>query len=66
VNCPTCGHGENRVLATQGGSERVTRLRQCCQCGKRWKTAEAPLEVLERAERVLSAARQLQVLAGEV
>lgn len=66
MKCPTCGHDENRVLSTQGATERVTRLRQCCQCGKRWKTVEAHLEVLDKAERVILAARQLQALAGEV
>lgn len=66
MKCPTCGHLENRVLSTQATPERTTRLRQCCQCGKRWKTAEAHLELFERADRVIVAARQLQQLAGEV
>lgn len=66
MKCPTCGHLENRVLSTQATPERTTRLRQCSQCGKRWKTAEAHVDLFDRADRVIVAARQLQALAGEV
>ena len=66
MHCPTCSHDENRVLATKGEADRITRLRQCCRCGKRWKTAEVSMEVFDKADRVISTARQLQALTGEV
>ena len=66
MHCPTCSHNDNRVLSTKGEADRITRLRQCCRCGKRWKTVEASTEVIDKADRVIAAARELQALTGEV
>lgn len=65
MNCPTCGHDASQVLTTKATDDRVTRQRQCCRCGKRWKTVEADVGMLDRAARILEAARTLQDLAGE-
>lgn len=42
VKCPTCGHGEHRVIRTDEREAVVRRTRECAQCLKRWATVEAP------------------------
>jgi transcriptional repressor NrdR len=42
MNCPFCGHGDNRVVDSRdvrSGSE-VRRRRECSECGKRFTTYE--------------------------
>lgn len=42
MNCPFCGHGDNRVVDSRdvrSGAE-VRRRRECSECGKRFTTYE--------------------------
>lgn len=52
MNCPTCGHGDHRVLRTDEADDRIVRTRECLRCAKRWRTAEVPADVLARADEV--------------
>jgi transcriptional regulator NrdR family protein len=63
LKCPACGHNENYIVRTLPEDDGlVKRTRQCEQCGARWRTGEVRIEDLERANRVLSAVRQIQDL----
>lgn len=55
MNCPACSGVDHRVLRTDEARDRILRTRQCGSCGKRWRTAEVPVDVLERAEDVREA-----------
>lgn len=61
MKCPTCGHGDHRVLRTKGDR----RTRECLQCGKRWHTVEAPEQMYRRAAEVLELGRRLREIHGE-
>ncbi len=65
MNSPTCGHSDSWIVRTKNNGKGVVhRVRQCERCGCRWKTGEVPIADLERATRIVEAAKQLQVLAG--
>jgi transcriptional regulator NrdR family protein len=40
VKCPTCGHGEHRILRTKERGSAIRRNRQCDRCGHKWATLE--------------------------
>jgi transcriptional regulator NrdR family protein len=63
--CPTCGHGEHRVLRTDAGDGRIQRTRECVRCGKRWHTAEVTADVLAKANEIREAYRKLGQAVGE-
>ena len=51
VVCPHCSHDESRVINSRPTGDLYTRRRRvCAQCGERYTTVEAPLEVLRRLE----------------
>lgn len=60
MNCPTCGHGDHRVLRTDAGEDRIVRTRECIRCGKRWRTAEVPADVLARADEIRDVYRRIR------
>ncbi|MCM2282325.1 MAG: transcriptional regulator NrdR [Bdellovibrionaceae bacterium] len=47
MKCPFCGHQEDRVLDTrvQREGETIRRRRECLECGGRFTTVEALLQV---------------------
>lgn len=59
MNCPTCGHTESRVLRTKEDAAAVVRIRECLECGKRWKTSEVPTKIYERAAATIYAYQDL-------
>lgn len=65
MKCPTCGHGDHRVLRTDAGADRIVRTRECLQCGKRWRTAEVPATVFERAAEIREAFDLMKRTVGE-
>lgn len=46
MDCPRCGCGEIRAIATNGKeTDRVTRQRRCVSCRHVWYTVELPVSV---------------------
>jgi transcriptional regulator NrdR family protein len=52
MQCPKCSGTEHRVLQTDPAEGRITRRRQCDDCGARFTTSEVPIAVFERAREV--------------
>jgi len=54
VNCPYCGHSENKVVDSRDtdSKEAIRRRRECLACGQRFTTyekiEEIPITVLKR------------------
>lgn len=46
--CPSCTHGNTRVLRKDG----LRRRRECLDCGRRWSTEEWPVADLKEAKRL--------------
>jgi transcriptional regulator NrdR family protein len=63
MNCPLCKSDQNFVTHTRAEETIIRRGRQCRECGKRWLTIEAAVEVYKRSEAALKLARQLHDLA---
>jgi transcriptional repressor NrdR len=55
VNCPYCGHSEDKVIDSREVNEGIRRRRQCLGCGQRFTTYErlqpASLFVIKKDER---------------
>jgi transcriptional regulator NrdR family protein len=65
MKCPTCGHGEHRVMRTDADDGVLRRARECLRCGKRWHTIEAPETVYKQVEAVRELGRKLRDAIGE-
>lgn len=65
MKCPSCGNNDHRVLSTSQADDRIMRTRECITCGKRIRTAEVPVDVLERAKGITEAYRSLGQVVGE-
>lgn len=67
MNCPICAHGEHRVLRSRTNDRgAIVRMRECLQCGKRWRTVEMDEARAEKADEVLEAFRAIQgMVRGE-
>jgi transcriptional repressor NrdR len=66
MKCPTCGHGDHRIVYTRATDDgALRRRRECLQCGFRWFTVEAPEAVYDRAAGVVDKFRELQKAVGE-
>lgn len=65
MNCPTCGHGEHRILRTDAQDGRVRRSRECLQCGHRWRTLEVPEAEARRFVELAEAWRAMGRIVGE-
>ncbi|BEQ14190.1 NrdR family transcriptional regulator [Desulfoferula mesophila] len=44
MDCQKCKSNQDRVVATEGYSDRVRRRRECITCGHRWTTEERIIE----------------------
>jgi transcriptional repressor NrdR len=55
VNCPYCGHAEDRVIDSREVNDGIRRRRQCLGCGQRFTTYErlqpVSLFVIKKDER---------------
>ena len=55
MNCPYCGHSEDKVIDSREVNEGIRRRRQCLGCGERFTTYErlqpASLFVIKKDER---------------
>ncbi|MBA7645999.1 Transcriptional repressor NrdR [subsurface metagenome] len=55
MNCPYCGHAEDKVIDSREVNEGIRRRRQCLGCGSRFTTYErlqpASLFVIKKDER---------------
>lgn len=55
MNCPYCGHSEDKVIDSREVNEGIRRRRQCLGCGSRFTTYErlqpASLFVIKKDER---------------
>ncbi|HEY55524.1 MAG TPA: transcriptional repressor NrdR [Dehalococcoidia bacterium] len=55
MNCPYCGHAEDKVIDSREAGDGIRRRRQCLGCGSRFTTYErlqpASLFVLKKDER---------------
>jgi transcriptional repressor NrdR len=55
MNCPYCGHSEDKVIDSREVNEGIRRRRQCLGCGQRFTTYErlqpASLFVIKKDER---------------
>ncbi len=55
MNCPYCGHSEDRVIDSREVNDGIRRRRQCLGCGERFTTYErlqpASLFVIKKDER---------------
>lgn len=55
MNCPYCGHAEDRVIDSREVNDGIRRRRQCLSCGERFTTYErlqpAGLFVIKKDER---------------
>lgn len=65
MKCPNCGNPDTKVAWTREDDERIKRARDCEECGKRFQTAEALVEVFERARHIGDAYRELRRAVGE-
>ncbi len=67
MNCPYCGHAEDKVIDSREAGDGVRRRRQCLGCGSRFTTYErlqaASLFVIKKDERREEFNRQ-KLLAG--
>jgi hypothetical protein len=47
MECPRCGSGEIRAIATNGKQpDKVTRQRRCVDCRHVWYTVELPVSLV--------------------
>jgi transcriptional repressor NrdR len=55
MNCPYCGHSEDKVIDSREAGDGIRRRRQCLKCGSRFTTYErlqpASLFVIKKDER---------------
>ncbi|HUT96672.1 MAG TPA: transcriptional regulator NrdR [Dehalococcoidales bacterium] len=55
MNCPYCGHSEDKVIDSREVNDGIRRRRQCLSCGERFNTYErlqpASLFVIKKDER---------------
>lgn len=65
MTCPLCHHTEDRVVSSREREGNQERLRQCCQCGHRWRTIELPAERVQRVKRIEQIYGQLAELVGD-
>ncbi|CAN5713129.1 hypothetical protein BH10PSE18_BH10PSE18_07850 [soil metagenome] len=66
MKCPDCGSEDQRVMSTRPGATKVTRLRCCNACGRRWNTIEVDAQNLARMESAVSAVRAFTNLSKEL
>lgn len=65
MKCSACGCEDHKVLRTDEHDDRIARTRKCLGCGRQFKTAELPIEVVTRTDEILDAFRQVGRLVGE-
>lgn len=66
MKCPACGSESSSVLRVRQDGELAHRARQCTQCGKRWATVEAPVEVHLTAAAIRERFAELARLVGPI
>lgn len=66
MKCPACGGEESAVIRTTSSGAEVRRTRRCQECGKRWVTVEAPVEIHEAAVEVAERFRALEEAVGAI
>lgn len=45
MQCPYCGHSENKVVDTREAPDAIRRRRLCAQCGRRYTTYERVAQI---------------------
>jgi transcriptional repressor NrdR len=45
MQCPYCGHNENKVVDTREAPDSIRRRRLCAQCGRRYTTYERVAQI---------------------
>lgn len=45
MQCPYCGHSENKVVDTREAPDGIRRRRLCAQCGRRYTTYERVAQI---------------------
>ncbi len=66
MKCPDCNSDDGRVMSTRQGPIKVTRLRCCNACGRRWNTIEVDAQNLARMESAVEAVRTFTNLSREL